>query len=110
MAKLVVDKNNLKKNFNMNKEMITAEPAYILLAAHNHPDAHEYVRELTLKSQTTGKPFRELFFKDDKLKKYITKFTKKQIEILKNPENYVGIAAKKVEKICGFWKKELKIQ
>ncbi len=110
MAKLIVDKNNLKKNFNMNKEMITAEPAYILLAAHNHPDAHEYVRELTLKSQQTGKPFRELFFKDHKLKPYIEKFTNKQIEILKNPEKYIGIASKKVDGICGFWKKELKIQ
>jgi adenylosuccinate lyase len=110
MSKLVVDKKNLKKNFDMNKEMITAEPAYILLAAHNHPDAHEYVRELTLQSQATGKPFRDLLFKDNKLKPYLDKFTKKQIEILKNPEKYIGIANKKVEKICGFWKKELKIQ
>jgi len=110
MSKLVVDKENLKRNFNQNKEMITAEPAYILLAAHNHPDAHEYVRELTLKSQQTGKPFRELLFKEEELKEYIAKFTDKQIKVLKNPEQYLGIAAKKVEKICGFWKKELKIQ
>ena len=110
MGKMQVDKNNLRKNFDMNKEMITAEPAYILLAAHNHPDAHEYVRELTLKSQQTGRPFRELLFKDETLKPYISKFTKKQIDILKKPENYIGISAKKVEKICGFWKKELKIQ
>ncbi len=110
MSNLVVDKKNLEKNFNQNKEMITAEPAYILLAAHNHPDAHEHVRELTLKSQQTGKPFRELLFKDSSLKAYFSKFTKKQIEILKNPEKYIGIASSKVEKICGFWKKELKIQ
>jgi adenylosuccinate lyase len=109
MSNLVVDKKSLKKNFNLNKEMITAEPAYILLAAHNHPDAHEYVRELTLKSQKTGKPFRELLFKDSSLKPYLSKFNKKQIDILKNPESYIGIASKKVDKICGFWKKELKI-
>jgi len=109
MSRLVVDKANLKKNFNINREMITAEPAYILLAAHNHPDAHEYVKNLTLKSQETGKPFRELLFRDEKLKEYISGFTEKQIGILKNPERYVGIASKKVEKICGFWKKELRI-
>ncbi|MBU0627648.1 MAG: ArsR family transcriptional regulator [Nanoarchaeota archaeon] len=109
MSKLVVDKNNLKKNFDMNKEMITAEPVYILLAAHNHPDAHEYTRELTLKSQQTGKPFRELLFKDKSIEPYLAKFTKKQIEILKSPENYLGISSKKVEKLCSFWKKELKI-
>ena len=44
----------------MNKEMIIAEPLYILLAAHNHPDAHEVVRELTIKSQKTGKKLRDL--------------------------------------------------
>ncbi|MFH2028189.1 MAG: lyase family protein [Nanoarchaeota archaeon] len=110
MGKLVVDKVSLKKNFDQNKEMITAEPAYILLAAFDHPDAHEYVRELTLKSQQTGKPFRELLFKDPELKTYLNRFNKKQIAILKNPENYLGIASKKVEKICSFWKKELKIQ
>lgn len=109
MSNLVVDKTNLKRNFDLNKEMITAEPAYILLAAHNHPNAHEYVRELTLKSQQTGKPFRELLFKDPSLKEYLSKFNKKQIEILKNPERYVGISSKKVDKICDFWKKELKI-
>src|SRR3989338_394271 len=43
MSKLVVDKENLKRNFDKNKEMITAEPAYILLAAYNHPDAHEHI-------------------------------------------------------------------
>ncbi|MEA2037764.1 MAG: lyase family protein [Nanoarchaeota archaeon] len=110
MSKLVVDKVNLKKNFDMNKEMIVAEPAYILLAAHNHPDAHEYVRELTLKSQQTKKPFRELLFKDKELEHYLTKFNKKQIEVLKNPERYTGISSKKVEKICRFWEKELRIQ
>ncbi|MFH1641306.1 MAG: lyase family protein [Nanoarchaeota archaeon] len=110
MSKLIVDKKSLKKNFDMNKEMITAEPAYILLSAYNHPDAHEYVRELTLTSQKTGRRFRELLLKDDNLKEYFHKFTKKQIDILKTPEAYVGISAKKVENICKFWRNELKIQ
>ena len=55
------------------------------------------------------KPFKELLFKDEKLKPYLNKFNKRQIEILKNPEKYLGIASEKVEKICSFWKKELKI-
>jgi adenylosuccinate lyase len=53
MSNLVVDKKNMKKNFDLNKDLIIAEPLYILLAAHNHPDAHEYVREKTLESQKT---------------------------------------------------------
>ena len=107
MSKLVVDKDNLKKNFEKNKDMITAEPAYILLAAHNHPDAHEHIRELTLESQKTGKPLRELIIKDKSLEPYLKKFNKKQKEVLYNPESYIGIASKKAEDICRFWKKEL---
>lgn len=108
MSNLVVDKANLKKNFDMNKDMIAAEPAYILLAAHNHPDAHEVVRNLTLKSQMTNKKFTELFFKESSLKPYIKKFTKAQIDILKDPEKYTGICAKKVDFACDKWRKEFR--
>ena len=107
MKKLVVDKNNLQKNFDQNKEMILAEPIYIILAAHNHPDAHEYVRNLTLQSQKTGKPLRELLFKDPEVKPILDKLTEKQKEILDNPEKYTGIASEKTENVCDFWEKEL---
>jgi adenylosuccinate lyase len=109
MSNLVVDKDSLKKNFDKNKEMIAAEPAYILLAAQNHPDAHEAVRELTLESQSSSKTFTELFFDKKELHNYIKKFNKKQIDILKNPEQYTGIASKKAEHVCKFWKKELNL-
>ena len=108
MKNLVVDQENLKKNFDKNKDMIAAEPAYILLAANNHPDAHEVVRELTLEAQKTRSKFTELLFKDKSLKPYLAKFTKKQIEVLKYPEKYLGIAVQKTEKICRNWKKLLK--
>ncbi len=109
MGNIVVDKANLQRNFDKNKEMIAAEPAYILLAAHNHPDAHEAVREITLEAQHGKKSFTDLFFAKKELQPYIKKFNKKQISILKNPELYTGIAAKKVEHVCKFWKDELSI-
>ncbi len=109
MENLVVDKANMKKNFDQNKELIVAEPLYILLAAHNHPDAHEYVREKTLESQKTKKPLKEIVKKDDSIKEYLDKFTKKQLKIINNPEKYLGIAEKKTEKICELWKKELRL-
>ena len=64
MSYLVVDKVNMQRNFNMNKQMIVAEPLYILLAAQGHPDAHEYAREMTLKSQLEKTPLIELVKKD----------------------------------------------
>ena len=107
MAKLVVDKESLGWNFAKSKEKIAAEPAYLLLAASGHPDAHEYVRELTLKSERTSTPFPKLLFEDEALKPFLKKLTQKQRDLVKNPEKYTGIASKKTEKICGFWKKEM---
>jgi len=110
MRRLVVDKENLKKNLDMNKGLIVAEPLYIILAANGHPDAHEAVRQLTLKSQSTKKSLNHLIIQERSLKPYLKKFNKKQLEIIKNPEKYVGIASKKTESVCNRWKKELKIR
>lgn len=109
MSNLVVDKANMQRNFNMNKQMIVAEPLYILLAANGHPDAHEYAREMTLKSQLEKIPLIELVKKDKSIQPYLKKLTKRQLEILYNPENYIGIASRKTEMVCGQWKKELNI-
>jgi len=109
MQSLKVDKENLKKNFDMNKGLIVAEPLYILLAAYGHPDAHEEVKQLTLKAQSLKKPLQEIIKKEKSLQPYLKKFTKEQIRIISEPENYVGIASKKAEKVCEFWKMELKI-
>ena len=109
MSDLAVDKENMQKNFNLNKDMIIAEPLYILLAANGHPDAHEYVREMTLKVQITKKPLIQLIKNDKSIKPYFKKFTKKQLEIINNPEKYTGISAKKTELVCGHWRSELKL-
>jgi adenylosuccinate lyase len=109
MKSLQVDKDNLRRNFDMNKGLIVAEPLYILLAAYNHPDAHEAVKQLTLKAQSTKKPLQEIIKKEKSLQPYLKKFNKEQLKIINNPENYVGIANKKTESVCGYWKKELKI-
>lgn len=110
MSKLAVDKANMKRNFDMTKEMIVAEPLYILLAANGHPDAHEYVREMTLKSQLTRRPLIQLVKDDKSIKPYLKKFNSRQLEIINNPEKYTGISSKKTEIICGHWKKELNLE
>ncbi|MBI4452490.1 adenylosuccinate lyase [Candidatus Woesearchaeota archaeon] len=109
MSSLAVDKSNMKKNFDMNRHMIVAEPLYILLAANGHPDAHEYVREMTLKSQMTKQPLIELVKNDKSIQSYLKKLNKRQLEIINNPEKYTGIASKKTEMVCEEWKRELRI-
>ncbi len=107
--KLVVDYDNIKNNFEQNKEMIVAEPLYILLASYGHPDAHEVVRRLTLEAEKTGKTLRDLVEVKDELKPYWDKFEDRQRKLLVNPEKYIGVAIEKTEKIVDYWKKELGI-
>jgi len=107
--KLVVDKDNIKENFAEYKEMVVAEPLYILLASYGHPDAHEAVRKLTLKAEKSGKPLRKLVKEEEDLEKYLDKFNNKQWEILLNPEKYIGISVHKTEKIIERWSQELNL-
>ncbi len=108
--KMMVDRENLKKNFEQSKDMIIAEPLYILLASYGHPDAHEAVRKLTLDSEKTGMSLEKLIKKDDKLKVYRDKFTDRQWDIIRAPENYIGIAPEKTVKLVNYWKEKLNIE
>jgi adenylosuccinate lyase len=109
MGKLAVDKESMERNLGLNSEMIIAEPLYILLAAHGHPDAHECVKQLTLEAQKTGRPLRELVASDKGLKPYLERFTGEQRAVIENPVRYTGIASKKAEGVCRTWKERLGI-
>ncbi|HLC65379.1 MAG TPA: lyase family protein [Candidatus Nanoarchaeia archaeon] len=109
MPKLSVDRENMKRNFEMNRDFIIAEPLYILLAASNHPDAHEYVRSLTMKSRTAKKSMHELLRQDSNIRPYLKRFSKQHIELLNDPTKYTGIAASKTEEICVYWKRKLRL-
>ncbi|MCK8826878.1 lyase family protein [Natroniella acetigena] len=105
--KLVVDYDNLEKNFAQNKEMVVAEPLYILLASLGHPDAHEAVRKLTLEAQQKEQPLRELIQTEPELESYWEELSEKQKELLINPEKYTGISAKKTEQVVAYWEERL---
>ena len=107
---MVVDKVNIRKNFEQNKKMIVAEPLYILLAAAGHPDAHEAVRKLTLKAQDTELTLKELVDQSEELQGYWEKFSENQKELILKPEKYTGIAAQKTEKIVKRWRKEFDLK
>jgi len=110
MARLVVDHENLKSNLDNHKDMILAEPLYIMLAREGHPDAHEAVRKLTLKSEETGKKVLELVKENKDLLKYFNKLNAKEKKILEDPANYTGAAVMETEKIVDNWSDRLNIE
>ena len=109
MSRLVTDSERMQKNFAMTAEMVAAEPAYILLAAAGHPDAHEAVRKLTLEAQRTGRPFVELLESLEELAPYLEEFTDSQRALLRDPSLYTGIAAEKTVEVCEMWEERLGI-
>ncbi len=108
-ANMQVDRQAMRRNFEMSREAIVAEPLYILLAKHGHPDAHEAVRELTLRSARGGRGILELAKKDRNLGKYIKKFTSAEKGLLSRPESYIGLSVQRVDAVCGHWKKEMSL-
>lgn len=104
MSKLTVDKERVEQNLAMQQGLVVAEPLYIILAALGHPDAHEKVRELTLKAQADNRPLEQIVLEDPEMPTYLERMTEHQRNILSNPRLYTGIAAKKALHIAEFWK------
>jgi adenylosuccinate lyase len=107
LKNLVVDFNSMQKNLNKSSETIVAEPLYILLAKHGHPNAHEKIRELTLKAQKQKISLIEIALNDKELLEFFDKFSKKELELILNVKNYIGLSEQKTIKVCNYWKKEL---
>lgn len=105
--KLVVDKKRMDENFRATKDMVVAEPLYILLAAAGHPDAHEAVRLLTLEAEKQGTTVSELITDNKELAPWLERLSPKQLEILQQPERYVGVAARKALSVCDMWEERL---
>ncbi|MEE9406210.1 MAG: lyase family protein [Candidatus Aenigmarchaeota archaeon] len=102
---LIVDKRAMKRNLDSSKDMIIAEPLYLLLAAHGHNNAHEAVRRATLYAQKQGKPLKEVVLATPDFQQFFDKFTKEQMAIINDPEKYIGISARKTENVCEYWEK-----
>jgi len=106
--KLVVDKTNMAKNLDFALPSIGAEPLYVLLASTGHPDAHECVRRLSLESSRVGRSLIDLALSDQSLQPYLKKLTSKQLELIRDPSKYLGIASSKVDEVLAHWEKRLK--
>lgn len=107
MQKLAVDRANLERNLAMQKDLLSAEPLYILLAAYGHPDAHERVRTLTIQARCEGRPLEKVVEDDPEIKNYLEKMTPTQRSIVSDPMLYIGIAAEKAKSVATRWKQKL---
>lgn len=109
MAKLAVNRESLKRNFDLQGGLIAAEPLYLVLASFGHPSAHEAVRQLTLRAQQSGESFWSFVAKDVDLKVYLERMSGAQRRIIAEPAHYTGVAAEKARAIATRWKNRLQL-
>lgn len=100
--------HNMRRNFEMTSGQTSSEPLQITLSAYGHPSAHKYVEELAEKSRTSGKPLSEIALQDPALKPYIDRFTERQLEVIRDPSSYTGIAPKKAMETADLWEYRLR--
>jgi adenylosuccinate lyase len=60
-------------------------------------EAHELLRQLTIKSEVEKRHFREILLED---KQVSDKLSEKEIDAALNPRNYLGTAVKQAEKFA----------
>ena len=89
------------------KDPITAEPLYVLLALHGHPDAHEKARELARDARVQKRPLSQLLRDDARIASYLAKMSSQQLAILDDPARYLGVAEQRTREVCDEWEKKL---
>lgn len=113
LSSLNVDRERLMKNLSVTGDLILAEAAYILLSCGGEDDAHEIIRRITLESEKSGEPMREILKKDPKLWNVISRQLEKTAgispeEFFSRPELYRGRAVFRAEQIAEKYRKIMK--
>jgi adenylosuccinate lyase len=109
LKNLVVNREKMRQNYQMSSDLIIAEPLQILLSYYKHPNAHEKVRQLAMESIAKHQSLTELVTNDPELKNYLKKFTSSQRAVILKPEKYTGIALKKTQKVCNYWRRKFNL-
>ncbi len=102
-SKLAIHRQQMADNLQSTAALTAAEPLYILLAAAGHPDAHEYVRSLTVQVQQEGGSLIAAARRDPQAAKYLETLGPAQLRVLEEPQTYQGAAAAKAQKVCDKW-------
>jgi adenylosuccinate lyase len=90
-----------------------AEPAYILLAESGENNAHEIIRQITLKAEKEGLPFAAALKTNGEAWQKITAQLRLAADeheaaaFFEHPEKYCGLAAKKARELALKYKKSL---
>ncbi|MBI1832514.1 MAG: adenylosuccinate lyase [Planctomycetes bacterium] len=101
------DAARMREILEAGKDPIAAEPLYVLLAMHGHPEAHEKARVLARDARIQKRPLSQLLREDASLSAYLAKMSAEQLAILDDPAKYLGAAQERTLAICDHWDRKL---
>jgi adenylosuccinate lyase len=102
------DAARMKELLDAGKDPVTAEPLYVLLAMHGHPEGHEKARELARDARIQKRPLSQLLREDASIASYLAKMTPEQLSVLDDPARYLGAAVMRTRAICDEWETKLR--
>jgi adenylosuccinate lyase len=99
VANLRVDEKRMLKNIDLTEGRAMSEAVMMALARKgvNRQEAHELLRQLTIKSEVEKRHFRDILL-DDKL--VSSTLNEKEVDAALNPKNYLGTAVKQAAKFA----------
>ncbi|MFA7397402.1 MAG: lyase family protein, partial [Candidatus Bathyarchaeia archaeon] len=97
VANLHVDKQRMTANMSLTEGHSMSESVMMTLVKKdvNRQEAHEMLRQLTIKSAVEKKPFKQILKENAFIR---SKLDEKEIEAALNPKNYLGTAITQAEK------------
>lgn len=102
------DAARMREVLDSGKDPVAAEPLYVLLAMHGHPDAHEKARTLARDARIQKRPLSQLMRADASIASYLAKMSPEQLAVLDDPGKYLGAAESRTRALCDEW--EVKIR
>jgi len=101
LASLRINREKMLSNLLLRGDLILSEALYILLARSGQQNAHELVKQLTLRRDETNKTLKEIIKEDSNLNSLIEKELKKNLNLMEhdfwlNPEKYIALKYKKM--------------
>jgi adenylosuccinate lyase len=107
LAAVEPDAARMREVLEAGKDPIAAEPLYVLLALHGHPEGHEKARQLARDARIQKRPLSQLLREDASIAGYLAKMTPEQIAVLDDPAKYLGAAEERTLAICAEWEVRL---
>lgn len=103
MERLEIDEAACRRNIEASAAEVMAEPLYILLGIHGHPDAYDAVRAIVQECRESGRSPGEVVYEREELREYLEGMSDEERAILRDVARYVGDAPERVDATCADW-------